>query len=49
VTDDMHVVLDDSAMVAARSGNVLVPRLIHRAHTEAGWYLLCPGCEAVSL
>ncbi|NJP99307.1 hypothetical protein HCK00_01750 [Streptomyces sp. PLAI1-29] len=43
----MHIVLDDTAMVAAGQGNVLVSRLIHRAHTEAGWFLYAPACALV--
>ncbi|MFD7812987.1 hypothetical protein ACFV6E_08595 [Streptomyces sp. NPDC059785] len=34
-------------MVAAGTGNVLVSRLIHRAHTEAGWFLYAPACALV--
>ncbi|MFJ8045811.1 hypothetical protein ACIRBX_35400 [Kitasatospora sp. NPDC096147] len=43
----MHVVLDDSAMVAAGRGNLLASRLIYRAHTEPGWYLYAPACALV--
>ncbi|WP_030274333.1 hypothetical protein [Streptomyces sp. NRRL B-24484] len=43
----MHVVLDDTAMVAAGRGNILASRLIHRAHAEAGWYLYAPACALV--
>ncbi|MFJ9444415.1 hypothetical protein ACIRRH_21415 [Kitasatospora sp. NPDC101235] len=43
----MHVVLDDTAMVAAGRGNLLVSRLIHRAHAEQGWYLYAPACALV--
>ncbi|MFJ9523228.1 hypothetical protein ACIRPK_33930 [Kitasatospora sp. NPDC101801] len=43
----MHVVLDDTAMVAAGRGNVLASRLIHRAHAEPGWYLYAPACALV--
>lgn len=43
----MHIVLDDTAMTAAGQGNVLVSRLIHRAHAEAGWFLYAPACALV--
>jgi hypothetical protein len=43
----MHIVLDDTAMAAAGRGNVLVSRLIHRAHAEAGWHLYAPACALV--
>ncbi|MFI9788525.1 hypothetical protein ACIHEI_34175 [Kitasatospora sp. NPDC051984] len=43
----MHVVLDNTAMVAAGRGNQLASRLIHRAHAEAGWYLYAPACALV--
>ncbi|MEU5524183.1 hypothetical protein ABZ759_26890 [Streptomyces sp. NPDC047860] len=44
----MHIVLDDTAMVAAGKGNALASRLIHRAHAEAGWFLYAPACALVS-
>lgn len=44
---DLHVVLDDTAMVAAGRGNLLASRLIHRAHAEPGWYLYAPACALV--
>ena len=44
---DMHIVLDETAMAAAGSGNILVSRLIHRAHAQAGWYLYAPACALV--
>lgn len=44
---DLHVVLDDTAMVAAGRGNILASRLIHRAHAEPGWYLYAPACALV--
>ncbi|MFJ5234789.1 hypothetical protein ACIQBJ_33475 [Kitasatospora sp. NPDC088391] len=43
----MHVVLDDTAMVAAGRGNLLASRLIHRAHAEAGWHLYATTCALV--
>ncbi|WP_340562313.1 hypothetical protein [Streptomyces sp. GSL17-111] len=47
MSDALHIVLDDTAMVAAGRGNVLASRLIHRAHTQAGWYLYAPACALV--
>jgi hypothetical protein len=47
VSDALHIVLDDTAMVAAGQGNVLASRLIHRAHTEPDWYLYAPSCALV--
>lgn len=44
---ELHVVLDDTAMVAAGRGNLLASRLIHRAHTEPGWHLYAPACALV--
>jgi len=43
----LHVVLDNTAMVAAGRGNILASRLIHRAHAEPGWYLYAPACALV--
>ncbi|MBA6441324.1 hypothetical protein [Streptomyces sp. GMR22] len=43
----LHIVLDDTAMVAAGRGNVLLSRLIHRAHAEPGWFLYAPACALV--
>ncbi|QNA78562.1 hypothetical protein C8250_042280 [Streptomyces sp. So13.3] len=43
----MHIVLDDTAMTAAGQGNILASRLIHRAHTEPGWFLYAPACALV--
>jgi hypothetical protein len=47
VTDALRVVLDDTAMVAVGSGNVLASRLIHRAHATQGWFLYAPTCALV--
>jgi hypothetical protein len=47
MSHDVHVVLDETAMVAAGRGNVLASRLIHRAHAEPGWYLYAPACALV--
>ncbi|MDX6354453.1 MAG: hypothetical protein QOF98_1356 [Streptomyces sp.] len=44
---DVHVVLDDTAVVAAGGGNLLASRLIHRAHTEPGWHLYVTACALV--
>lgn len=45
--NEQHVVLDDSAAVAAGSGNVLASRLILRAHTDPCWFLYVPTCVLV--
>lgn len=34
-------------MAAARQGNVLASRLIHRAHAEPGSFLYAPSCALV--
>ncbi|KOV57874.1 hypothetical protein ADK64_37985 [Streptomyces sp. MMG1121] len=34
-------------MAAAGRGEVLVSRLLHRAHAEPGWYLYAPACALV--
>lgn len=47
MTNDVHVVLDDTAMVAAGRGNRLVSRLIHRAGSEPGWFLYAPSCALI--
>jgi hypothetical protein len=47
VSDELHIVLDETAMVAAGRGNAIASRLIHRAHAEAGWYLYAPACALV--
>ncbi|MGW0823018.1 hypothetical protein [Streptomyces sp. NPDC002845] len=47
MTEALHIVLDETAMVAAGQGNVLASRLIHRAHSEAGWFLYAPACALV--
>ncbi|CAL9282691.1 hypothetical protein [Streptomyces sp. SudanB25_2051] len=43
----MHIVLDDTAMEAVGRGNILVSRLIHRAHIEPDWFLYAPACALV--
>jgi hypothetical protein len=47
VTNPVHVILDDTAMVAAGHGNALASRLIHRCHAEPGWYLYATTCALV--
>lgn len=47
MTDDMHIVLDATAMVAAGHGNRLASTLIHRASSEPGWFLYAPSCALV--
>ncbi|KNB50354.1 hypothetical protein AC230_26105 [Streptomyces caatingaensis] len=34
-------------MIAAGHGNAITSRLIHRANTEADWYLYAPVCALV--
>ncbi|WP_320777968.1 hypothetical protein [Streptomyces sp. CRN 30] len=48
MTEELHIVLDDTAVLATGQGNVLASRLIHRAHAEAGWFLYAPACALVS-
>jgi hypothetical protein len=47
VSEPVHVVLDETALLAAGYGNLLVSRLIHRAHAEQGWFLYAPACALV--
>ncbi|WP_171169767.1 hypothetical protein [Streptomyces sp. I05A-00742] len=47
MSDHVHVVLDDTAMVAAGQGNIMTSRLIHRASAEQGWYVYAPTCALV--
>lgn len=47
MNDEVHVVLDDTAMVAAGRGNPLASRLIHRSSLEPGWFLYAPACALV--
>jgi hypothetical protein len=47
MTDTVHVILDDTAMVAAGYGNILASRLISWAHTGSGWLLYAPVCALV--
>ncbi|MEV0635206.1 hypothetical protein AB0I77_09620 [Streptomyces sp. NPDC050619] len=47
MTDAVHVICDDTALVAAGSGNVLASRLVHRAHATQGWLLYAPTCALV--
>ncbi|MEV6672301.1 hypothetical protein [Streptomyces sp. NPDC051162] len=47
MSDQIHVLLDETALAAAGQGNIVVSRLIHRAATEAGWYLYAPTCALV--
>jgi len=44
MTRDVHVFLDESAIVAAGRGNALTSRLIDRAHAEPGWFLYATVC-----
>ncbi|GAA1881111.1 hypothetical protein [Streptantibioticus ferralitis] len=47
MSDEAHVVFDDTAMVAAGRGNVIASRLIYQAHAQSGWYLYAPACAVV--
>ncbi|MFC5721816.1 hypothetical protein ACFP1Z_16715 [Streptomyces gamaensis] len=47
MSDHLHVVLDDTAMVAAGRGNIAASRLIYRAHHESTAYLYAPACALV--
>ncbi|WP_199896667.1 PIN domain-containing protein [Streptomyces niger] len=47
MSEATHIVFDDTAMAAAGQGNLLASRLIHRAHTEPGWFLYAPACALV--
>ncbi|MEU8521201.1 hypothetical protein [Streptomyces sp. NPDC048577] len=47
MSDAMHIVLDETAMAAAGSGNILASRLIHRAHAQPDWYLYALACALV--
>lgn len=47
MSEPVHIVLDETAIEAAGRGNVVVSRLIHRAHEQAGWYLYVPTCALV--
>ncbi|MDT3439582.1 hypothetical protein QOZ89_08155 [Pseudofrankia sp. BMG5.37] len=44
---ERHVVLDDSAMVAAGRGSIAASTLIHYAHHTPGWFLYAPTCALV--
>ncbi|MFD4415566.1 MULTISPECIES: hypothetical protein [unclassified Streptomyces] len=47
MSNAVHVLLDDTAMVAAGRGNILASRLIHRSHAEPGWFLYATACALV--
>ncbi len=47
MSSPVHVLLDDTAMVAAGRGNILASRLIHRSHAEPGWFLYATACALV--
>ncbi|MFD5424215.1 hypothetical protein [Streptomyces sp. NPDC127084] len=47
MTDAMHIVLDETALAAVGTGNVLASRLIDRAHAETGWFVYVPACALV--
>lgn len=45
--DVIHVVLDETAMMAAGTGNVKASRLIHNASSDPDWLLYAPTCALV--
>lgn len=47
MSDLLHVVLDETAMVVAGQGNSAASRLVYRAHQEASVYLYAPACALV--
>ncbi|MBW8806005.1 MAG: hypothetical protein JF587_19460 [Catenulisporales bacterium] len=47
MSDDVHLVMDETAIVAIGAGDRMVSRLIHRAHNDPGWYLYAPACALV--
>lgn len=47
MSDHLHVVFDESAIVAAGRGNVLASELIHQAHTDEVVHLYAPACALV--
>jgi hypothetical protein len=47
VTDALHVVFDETALVAAGRGNVIASRLIDGAHNVGGWFVSVPTCALV--
>ncbi len=47
MSDALHVVLDETAMVLAGHGNRLASELIHLAHTVPGHFLYAPACALV--
>lgn len=47
MSNPVHIVLDDTAMVAAGRGTILASRLIHRSHAEPGRFLYATACGLV--
>lgn len=45
--DVIHVVMDETAMIAAGAGNVKASRLIHFAASDPSWLLYAPTCALV--
>lgn len=43
----LHIVFDETALVAAGRGNPVASRLIHQADSGAGWFLYAPACALV--
>lgn len=47
MSQDLHVLLDTSALVAAGRGNRIASKLISYAHSTPGWYLYTTVCALV--
>lgn len=47
MSDHVHIVFDETAMVAAGRGNSMTSRLIHRANEDADWHLYAPASAVV--
>lgn len=47
MSGDIHLVLDETAMVVVGTGNKLASGLVDRAHTDAGWHLYAPAAAVV--
>jgi hypothetical protein len=47
VIRDLHVVMDETALVVTGRGNALASKLIHRAHAEPGVYVYATTCALV--
>ncbi|MFE1358307.1 PIN domain-containing protein [Streptomyces harbinensis] len=47
MSDAVHFILDESALLAAGYGNVMASGLIHRSAEVPGWYVHVPVCTLV--